>query len=215
MKGSESATQLKESIEYSNERYDKLRSAVSRRKEELETLLWKSAEFAEKLENVTSQLNACVELFEYAEPISAHVDKLRVQVEDNRLVQTDLDKRRLALDGLRDQMVNDHSRQLFRNNDMLSSMTSVGSDEGAAVAGGFGALLDQDGAERRVGELEELWFQLRELSEVRAAALDEAVRVADTFWSDFHGLMDVVADLEERLKQVTYGCRLGRGLSLA
>lgn len=204
-KAYQSAAQLKESIQYSNERYDQLKAVVGKRKEELETLLWKSAEFAEKLDDVTSQLNACVELFEYAEAISAHVDKLRVQMEDNRLVQADLDKRKQALDDLRDQAINnavDVGRQLFKNNDMLSSITSAGSDDGQEAAANAGSLVDQENVEKRIGELDELWYQLKELSEVRASALDEAVRCADTFWSDFHSFMDVVADLEDRLKQV-------------
>lgn len=174
----QSATQLKESIQYSNERYDKFKSLVTKRKEELESLLWKSAEFTEKLDNLTSSLHGVVETCEYAEPISAHPDKLRLQLDDIRTIQADLDKRKEALDDLRDQAINDsieNKQFLSKHSDML---TASNTSEQLQI--------NDDNIQKRINELDELWYQLKDLAESRTSQLDEALRVAETFWADFH-----------------------------
>lgn len=196
LKNCQSAQQLKESIQYSNERYDNFKTLVVRRKEELEALLWKSAEFTEKLDNLTCALNAILETCEYAEPISGHPDKLRLQIEDTKVIQGDLDKRKQALDDLRDQAINDavENRNLFgKNSDMLTSMTSISSND---------QQICDENIEKRINDLDELWYQLKELAECRTNALEEALGCAETFWSDFHSFMDMIGDLEDRLKQI-------------
>jgi len=177
-KDCQAAQQLKDQMNYSNERYDLFKQIVTKRREELESLLWKSAEFNDKLENLTSQLNASVEACEYAESISAHPDKLRLQIEDIKLILSDLDKRKQALDDLKNQ----------RSINSALDKSSESSDE-----------LNID---KRLKDLFQLWHQLKDLSELRAKSLNEALECAETFWSDFHSLMDVVTDLEERVKQI-------------
>ena len=188
----QAALQLKETIETANQRYDKFKGIVLKRTEELDNLLWKSAEFNEKLDNLTGSLNANVESCEYAEPVSAHPDKLRLQIEDIKATRSELDKRKQALDDLRNQITAEPKMPPSRN-EMLTSITSLASNE---------LVMPDEQVEKKLDDLDELWFQLKDLSESRANALEETLRCADAFWTDFHGLMETVIDLEDRLKQI-------------
>ena len=176
-KDCQAAQNLKEMMVYSNDRYDLLKQVVSKRREELESLLWKSAEFNDKLDNITSDLNTSVEICEYAEPISAHPDKLRLQIEDIKLMLNDLDKRKRALDDLKNQRLISSALENQNEPDELNS-------------------------DKKLKELYQLWHQLKDISDLRSKSLSETLECAEAFWSDFHGLMDVCADLEERVKQI-------------
>ena len=57
-KDSRSSIQLKNLVSFADQKYDSFKQIVSKRKEELENLLWKSAEFADKLDNLTNNLNS-------------------------------------------------------------------------------------------------------------------------------------------------------------
>lgn len=50
--------------------------------------------------------------------------------------------------------------------------------------------------------MDELWHQLKEVSELRSKSLEETLETSETFWGDFNGLMEVIGDLEERLRQI-------------
>lgn len=47
-----------------------------------------------------------------------------------------------------------------------------------------------------------MWHQLKEVSELRSKSLEETLETSETFWTDFTGLMEVIGDLEERLRQI-------------
>jgi DNA repair exonuclease SbcCD ATPase subunit len=57
-KDSRSSIQLKNLVSFADQKYESFKQIVSKRKEELESLLWKSAEFADKLDNLTNNLNS-------------------------------------------------------------------------------------------------------------------------------------------------------------
>ena len=58
-------------------------------------------QFSDKLENMLETLATTAEQVETAEPISAHPDKLKDQLADNKAIIEDLDKRLAALDAVR------------------------------------------------------------------------------------------------------------------
>jgi dystonin len=103
VKDSPSAIHLKKLIESSNSRYDLFKKLVKKKKDELEGLLWKSAEFSERLDNLANNLIIAEETVEYAEPISAHPDKIRQKLEENQMIILDLEKRHNALEDLKAQ----------------------------------------------------------------------------------------------------------------
>ena len=188
MKDCQSALQLKQSIQFANQRYESFKLGVSKRKEELENLLWKSAEFTDKLDNLTNNLNSNVESCEYAEPISAHPEKLKLQLEESQTMLSELEKRKSALEDLREQLLtsSDIDKQLQQQQ----------------AANGNDITLTKENIENKINELDELWHQLKEVSETRAKTLEETLDCSESFWSDFNNLMETIVDLEERLKQI-------------
>ncbi len=104
-----------------------------------------------------------------------------------------MDKRKQALDDLRDQAHSETRHFNFSKSDMLSSITSNDLEDTSLVDENF---------EKRIVELDEMCYQLRELSDCRGQQLEEALACAEVFWSDFHSFTDVISDLEERLKLI-------------
>ena len=62
-KDSRSASQLKSLLAFAEKKYEFFKQLVNKRKEELENLLWKSAELTDKLDNLTNNLNSMLNLF--------------------------------------------------------------------------------------------------------------------------------------------------------
>lgn len=128
-----SARHLKQVIAYVNQRYDAYKQLVQERKDELESLVWRAADFPDKLDSLTSSLNANVENYEYAEPISAHPDKLRLQLEESRQLAKDLEKRKRALDDLKVQVttnplevIQQHDKTAAQPNDPAITPENLG-----------------------------------------------------------------------------------------
>ena len=190
-----SAVQLKNLIAFADQKYESFKQVVSKRKEELENLLWKSAEIGDKLDNLTNNLNSNVESCEYAEPISAHPDKLRLQLEESKLMLIDLEKRKQALEDLKEQLVNktDFDRQL-EYQQQQQQQTSPGTS--------LTSLMTKESIESKICELDELWHQLKEVSESRSKSLEETLECSESFWQDFNSLLELIGDLEDRLKQI-------------
>ncbi len=59
-------------------------------------------QFSDKLEGMIETLATTAEQVEKAEPISAHPDKLRDQISDNKAIIEDLDKKLASLEAVRD-----------------------------------------------------------------------------------------------------------------
>lgn len=192
-----SARHVKQLIAYANQRYEQYKDLVAARKDELETLIWRSADFTDKLDNLTTNLNTNVENYEYAEPISAHPDKLKLQIEDSKQLMVDLEKRRKALEDLKEQVLNNTEQILAQQQQqqLNKQQQSNGSSASEPMA-------TKETLEKKISDLDELWSQLREVSEMRAKALEETLECSETFWTDFNGLMEVIGDLEERLRQI-------------
>lgn len=127
-----SAKYLKQVISYSNQRYDTYKKLVQERKDDLESLVWRLADFPDKLDALTTNLNANVESYEYAEPISAHPDKLRLQLEDSRQLMQDLEKRKRALEDLKTQVTQNPQEVMMQQDkfgqgqDQLTSPENLG-----------------------------------------------------------------------------------------
>lgn len=207
-----SARHLKQVMAYANQRFDTFKTLVQERKDELESLVWRAADFPDKLDTLTSSLNANVEIYEYAEPISAHPDKLKSQLDESRQLMKDLEKRKKALEDLKVQVTTNPLEVIQQHE--KNGNSQPGSDPITSPEN-LGTILDLkkkqnsfflqnfcNFKERKINELDELWHQLKEVSELRSKSLEETLETSETFWGDFNGLMEVIGDLEERLRQI-------------
>lgn len=198
VKDCKTSQELKQLMHATNRRYEELKTLVNNKRDELETILWKSTGFDEKLDSLTNGLKSTMELCEYAEPVSAQPDRLRVQLDDNKQMFSELNKRKNSLDCLKDflnSMSGNESTSIIvksPSNETLSSSLMLQPMDPSTLLNN----------ERKLNELEELWAQLRDLSELRGKHLEDTLDCAQTFWSDFTRLTEVVNDLEERLKQL-------------
>lgn len=84
----EDARELRERMRELNKRYAGVRSFVKGRLLDLEQILSQTTEFGEQLDVLADNMAATAELVRRLEPISAHPDKLRDQLEDNKVKNT-------------------------------------------------------------------------------------------------------------------------------
>ena len=178
---------IKKLVEASNNRYDLFKKLVKKKKDELEGLLWKSAEFSERLENLTNNLIIAEETIEYAEPISAHPDKIRQQLEDNRMLILDLVKRRKALEDLK-------SQAQTMSNVSLENLASANHIENA------NDILRE--IDQKIQDLDTACNRVKVISEDRTKLLEETLVYSENFWSDAHDINDIINDLEDRVKLI-------------
>lgn len=99
--GQGDAVKLQAIIDDDTARYDAVRTAMRERSNSLDEALQQSAEFMDQLEAMIETLAGTADQVEKADSISAHPDKLREQIADNRALMEDLDKKMAAIDNIR------------------------------------------------------------------------------------------------------------------
>ena len=56
--------------------------------------------------------------------------------------------------------------------------------------------MSKENIENKINELDELWHQLKEVSETRSKSLEETLECSESFWLDFNSLLDLINDLD-------------------
>jgi hypothetical protein len=123
---------------------------------------------------------------------------LRLQLEESKLMLIDLEKRKLALEDLKEQLIN----KVDLNKSQQNLEASQHSPGGVNATSSLNPLMSKENIENKINELDELWHQLKEVSETRSKSLEETLECSESFWLDFNSLLDLINDLEERLKQI-------------
>nr|CAH7752772.1 unnamed protein product [Callosobruchus chinensis] len=93
--------QVQELLDNDNARYAALKLELRERQQALEQALQESSKFSDKLEGMLRALTNTADQVNNLEPISAHVPKIKDQIEDNDNLVNDLDKRKEAYAAVR------------------------------------------------------------------------------------------------------------------
>ena len=102
----------------------------------------------------------------------------------------DLDKRKQALEDLKCQLIQKADQEKHHQQQNSQPQQSVDS------------LMTKENIESKITELDQLWHQLKEVSERRAESLEATLECSESFWLDFSSLLELINDLEERLRQI-------------
>lgn len=162
-------------LDADNARYSALRAQLRQRQQALEQALQESSRFSDKLEGMLRALQSTAEQIKGAEPVSAHPPKIRDQLEENNALCEDLETREEAFQAVK------------RAADDVINKAGNRSDP---------AIKD---IKRKLDKLNNLWNEVQKATSDRGKTLDEALAVAEKFWSELQSVMASLRDLSTSL----------------
>jgi len=168
-------SKVQELLESDNARYAALKLELRERQQALEQALQESSLFSDKLEGMLRALTNTADQVNNQEPISAHVPKIRDQIEDNDAIVSDLDKRTEAY-----------------------AAVKRAADDVIHKAGNRADPAVKD-IKRKLDKLKTLWDEVQKATKDRGHSLDDALEAAQRFWKELHAIMNTLKDLEDSL----------------
>ncbi|XP_011502771.1 PREDICTED: dystonin [Ceratosolen solmsi marchali] len=171
----EESDRLQELVDGDNVRYTALRTELRLRQKALEAALQESSQFSDKLEGMLRALSGTAEQACTTEPVSAHPTRLRDQLEENAALADELAQRSEAF------------AAVCRAADDVINKAAGRSDP---------AVRD---IRRKLDKLNSLWIDVHKTTSDRAHSLDDALTVAERFWSELSGVMLTLAELQDAL----------------
>ncbi|KAK7099742.1 hypothetical protein V1264_022800 [Littorina saxatilis] len=169
------ANEVNAMLDDDNRRMDEVRTHIRDRSNSIDLAMQQSAEFSDKLEVMLDSLTDTAEQVRNAEPISAHPDKLKDQIDDNKGVEEDLEMRQAALDSVK-----------MAAEELLKQ---AGTEQDEAVKD----------VRQKLDELTRLFKDIQDMSRGRARALDDTLGVSEKFWDDLNNLNSSLKDLQDQL----------------
>ncbi|CAG9820406.1 unnamed protein product [Phaedon cochleariae] len=166
---------VQELLDSDNARYGELKQALRERQQALEQALQESSKFSDKLEGMLRALSNTADQVNHQEPISAHIPKIKDQIEDNDNLAGDLDKRKEAYAAVR------------RAADDVINKAGNRADP---------AIKD---IKHKLDKLKNLWDDVQKATHDRGKSLEEALEAAKKFWKELHAIMVTLKDIEDSL----------------
>lgn len=168
-------SKVQELLDNDNARYAALKLELRERQQALEQALQESSKFSDKLEGMLRALSNTADQVNNLEPISAHVPKIKDQIEDNDALIGDLDKRKEAY-----------------------AAVKRAADDVINKAGNRADPAIKD-IKHKLDKLKNLWDDVQKATQNRGKSLDDTLEVAKKFWKELHAIMATLKDIEDSL----------------
>ncbi|XP_054002762.1 dystonin isoform X39 [Hylaeus anthracinus] len=171
----EEGIKIQDILEADTTRYAALRAELRSRQQTLEQALQESSQFSDKLEGMLRALSSTADQVHGAEPISAHPGRLRDQMEENT--------------GLIDELA--HRSEAY-------AAVRRAADDVISKAGNRADPAVKD-IKRKLEKLNKLWSDVQKATNERGHTLDDALSIAEKFWSELNGVMSTLRELQDAL----------------
>nr|XP_046919081.1 microtubule-actin cross-linking factor 1-like isoform X6 [Dermatophagoides farinae] len=168
--------QIKQIMDDDNERYNRLKNALRQRQNDLENALQATSLFTDKLDGMLNALNNTADQLKNAEPISAHVPKIKEQIGDNNAILDDLKKREDAFNAVK--------------NNAKEIISKAGRSDEPAIRD----------IKNKLDRLNDLWNDINRMANERGDCLDDALKLAKQFWNELNDVIRAIKDLEDALE---------------
>ncbi|XP_054709316.1 LOW QUALITY PROTEIN: microtubule-actin cross-linking factor 1, isoforms 1/2/3/4/5-like [Uloborus diversus] len=172
----EESDKLEIILESDNSRYNALRKILREHQSALEEALQATSQFSDKLEGMLSALTSTADQLHNAEPISAHPRRIQEQINDNKAVLQDLDKRTITLEAVKKAA-----------DDVIVKASAI--DEPAVKD-----------IKVKLDRLNDLWETIQTAAQNRGKSLEEALVAAEKFWDELTAVMKALKELQGNLK---------------
>ena len=169
------AYRVQDIIETDNQRYNDLKVSLRERMQALEEAMQECAQFTDKLDGMLNALQNTADQVNNAEPISAHPEKIKEQMDDNNAIIDDLEKKETAYDAVK-KAADDIIRKAPNKND--PAIKEI---------------------QKKLDKLNGLWNQIQKATKDRSKDLEEALALAEKFWDELQNVMSNLKDIQDNL----------------
>merc|ERR1719188_370871 len=169
------AYRIQDIIETDNQRYNALKVSLRERQQALEQAMQECSQFTDKLDGMLNALQDTADQVNNAEPVSAHPEKIKEQMDDNNAIIDDMTKKEQAYDAVK-KTADDVIQKAPNKNDP--------------------AIKD---IKKKLDKLNGLWNQIQKGTKDRSDSLEDALALAEKFWDELQQVMAALKDIQEQL----------------
>merc|ERR1712106_8613 len=169
------ADRVQDIIETDNQRYNNLKADLRERMQALEDAMHDCSQFTDKLDGTLNSLEDTRDQLVRAEPISAHPEKIKEQIDDNNAILDDLGKKEVAYEAVK-RAAEDVIQKAPNKQDP--------------------AVKD---IKKKLDKLCGLWNEVQGVAKNRGDNLEDALALAEKFWDELQQVMANLKDLERHL----------------
>merc|ERR1740128_963514 len=162
-------------IETDNQRYNNLKADLREKMQALEDAMHECSQFTDKLDGMLNSLEDTKNQLDRAEPISAHPEKIKEQMDDNNAIIDDLEKKETAYQAV-----------IKAADDIIQKATNKNDP----------AIKD---IKKKLDKLTGLWREIQGLAKNRGDSLEDALALAEKFWDELQQVMANLKDLQDQL----------------
>lgn len=170
------AYRIQEIIESDTQRYNALKLGLHDRQQALEDAMQECSQFTDKLDGILNALGSIGDQVNNFDPISAHPDKLKEQIDENRAIVEDLSKKEPAVDVVRKAAAEIINKSGNKNDPTIRDII------------------------KKLDKINQLWDHNKKATKDRESALKEALALAEKFWSDYSSVMSRLKDIHDGLQ---------------
>lgn len=166
--------QVKRLMDDINDRFNNLKIKLRDQQLILDSALQETSQFTDKLDGLLRTLMDILEQLKNAEPISAHPERIREQINDNDSIIDELNKRKMAYETV-SQVANDLINKAGRHDDSVRDIYN------------------------QHNKLKDCWNQCNTLAQNRKQSLNDALKIATQFWNQLNDAMESLKNIEKAI----------------
>ena len=171
----DNADRVQDIVETDNQRYNNLKADLRERMQALEDAMHDCSQFTDKLDGMLNSLEDTKDQLAKAEPISAHPEKIKEQIDDNNAIIDDLGKKEVAYEAVK-RAAEDVIQKAPNKQDP--------------------AVKD---IKKKLDKLCGLWNEVQGMAKNRGDNLEDALALAEKFWDELQQVITNLKDLERHL----------------
>merc|ERR1712223_72529 len=162
-------------IETDNQRNNDLKVSLRERMAMLEAAMQECAQFTDKLDGMLNALQNTADQVNNAEPISAHPEKIKEQMEDNNAIIDNLAKKEAAYEAVKKAADEIIQKAPNKNDPAIKEI------------------------KKKLDKLDGLWNQIQKGTGDRSKDLEQALALAEKFWDELQNVMNNLKQIQDNL----------------
>merc|ERR1712079_294860 len=162
-------------VETDNQRYNNLKADLRERMQALEEAMNQCSQFTDKLDGMLNSLEDTKDQLARAEPVSAHPEKIKEQMDDNNAIIDDLQKKEVAYDAVKKAAEDIIQKAPNKQDPAVKDI------------------------KKKLDKLTGLWGEIQGMAHKREKNLEDALALAEKFWDELQQVMGNLKDLERAL----------------
>merc|ERR1719450_717638 len=169
------ADRVQDIVETDNQRYNNLKADLRERMQALEEAMNECSQFTDKLDGMLNSLEDTKDQLARAEPVSAHPEKIKEQMDDNCAIIDDLAKKETAYEAVKKAAEDIIQKAPNKQDPAVKDI------------------------KKKLDKLTGLWGEVQGMAKKRERNLEDALDLAEKFWDELQQVMANLKDLERAL----------------